>query len=326
MNYSDENLTKTIPKSKPVYDNYWLDPFLAAFDNPEYNSKIDCSLGNSPYRTIQNKLEIFNNLIIIHDQTGLQHLLTPPIRKQYDISSFSRNSRLRLMRITSRVLLRDYTDILHATFTFHNNFPTETVKIKELFRGFWKRLHYNYPDCHFIWRMQFQKRGAPHWHIIFLLKKGRFPKNPEEFRQPLSDLWLRTISETSIAASLYAVKCTRIDEVKKFFLYISKYCAKVDEDIESTYNARRWGYSRDLSQTEIWNYKPTEDLMKIFKRNLHTWLSDRHRMSKNFESVFFSGDCIHVFITSDEFQTIYLESILELKQYNPSNACEPVIP
>lgn len=312
MSNSNCNLSKTLPtvKDKPV--NYWN---VKSKEIPlsKYESLNPSGLFSyHPYLQKKNRLFVFQNLLTIHDSSGTKQISHPPLRHSNDIITFSRNSRLRLMRITSKICLDNYAEVVHCTFTFHNSFPSQTDDIKKLFKNFWNKLNYNFPGTHFVWRLDFQKRGAPHYHIIFLFPLGVRINDGEYFRLVLSKYWLESINETSIPAKLYGVKCTRTKEPKKFFAYVSKYAAKIEEVTNENYKARRWGYSRELDQSVIIDYYPDKELMKVFKRNLHAWLKKRNRMSRDFENVFFEGDCINVFIGEDEFQQIYFDSMYEI--------------
>jgi len=77
---------------------------------------------------------------------------------------FSRASRLRLIRTLARVR-RDADMPLFVTLTFPENYPT-VEKSKELLKYFRERLKYNFPSIGYVWKLEPQKRGAPHFHCL----------------------------------------------------------------------------------------------------------------------------------------------------------------
>lgn len=87
--------------------------------------------------------------------------------KRGEIRDFSSASRRRLMRLMAQV---DRTQCrrrpLFITLTYPAKFPTEARVYKAHLRSFLARFNRRYPHVPIIWRLEFQKRGAPHYHLM----------------------------------------------------------------------------------------------------------------------------------------------------------------
>lgn len=80
------------------------------------------------------------------------------------IKGFSDASRRRLMR-TIAGIKRDAVLPLFVTLTYPYQFP-DPLNSKKHLRSFIKRLSRAYPLHGLIWKLEPQKRGAPHFHIL----------------------------------------------------------------------------------------------------------------------------------------------------------------
>jgi hypothetical protein len=87
--------------------------------------------------------------------------------KRGEIREFSSASRRRLMRYMAQV---DRTQCrrrpLFVTLTYPARFPTSSRVYKAHLRSFLARFKRRYPHVPIIWRLEFQKRGAPHYHLM----------------------------------------------------------------------------------------------------------------------------------------------------------------
>lgn len=84
--------------------------------------------------------------------------------KRGKITAFSFASRRRLMRTIAKIKL-DAELPCFVTLTYPNKFPSpiESKKHLDIFN---KRLCRAFPNCGFIWKLEPQKRGAPHYHLL----------------------------------------------------------------------------------------------------------------------------------------------------------------
>jgi hypothetical protein len=85
-------------------------------------------------------------------------------RKQ--VTEFSRSSRLRLLQKMATIKLEGGSKVIFVTLTYGTLFPTPKTAKRHL-DSFLKRLLRRFPHASAIWRFEFQKRGAPHFHLMF---------------------------------------------------------------------------------------------------------------------------------------------------------------
>lgn len=92
-------------------------------------------------------------------------LSRPPVSSRRGIiSGFSRRSRSRLWSLLMR-LDRRYLP-LFVTLTFHNAWPGDVAVLKRMLDTFFKRMRRRYPQASAIWKLEYQRRGAPHFHLL----------------------------------------------------------------------------------------------------------------------------------------------------------------
>jgi hypothetical protein len=136
------------------------------------------------------------------------------------ITEFSKRSRHRLLfklgNIDQRQIL--YRPLM-ATLTYGDDWPTSPVKWKRDLQALVKRILRRYPSAAIIWRMEPQKRGAPHFHLlIFNLRFLPFGQVAQ---------WWADITNGNPAS------CSRVERVRSWrgvMSYASKYLAKLDGD------------------------------------------------------------------------------------------------
>lgn len=132
---------------------------------------------------------------------------------------FTRASRRRLMRFMARLKTRK----IRATFitlTFTGIVTNERAKL--VFKRFVMRLRRRFPLASSVWRMEFQERGAIHFHLLAF--------NLPFWKQ--SDLQQTWEACTEEAMSIVDIRL--VHGAKSIMSYVSKYIAKPDERSEIT--------------------------------------------------------------------------------------------
>jgi hypothetical protein len=86
------------------------------------------------------------------------------------ISEFSMKSRKRLMEFLISIDWDSYdvSRIFEITLTYHENIPRSGTEIKQHRHVLRKNILDKYPGTILIWKLEFQKRGAPHFHMIMI--------------------------------------------------------------------------------------------------------------------------------------------------------------
>lgn len=133
--------------------------------------------------------------------------------KRGRIVEFSKRSRGRLLRVGARLKQNCYG--LMLTFTYRENMRDHQRAKSDLER-LSKWLKYHHPEGAYIWRLEYQERGAIHFHILAL--NVRFIDANQ-----LTAYWQKLTNDDSFP------DVKRIRSRRRVMMYISKYIAKMDQ-------------------------------------------------------------------------------------------------
>jgi len=159
--------------------------------------------------------------------------------KRGKITSFSNASRRRLLHLFARLDVRKAKAVF-LTLTFHE-IPT-AAHAKKVFKRFTERLRRHFPKMAFIWRLERQKRGSIHYHLIMF----NFPFVPQAIIQK----WW----ESCTLEDMSRVYIEFIHGKRKVFNYISKYCAKPTEQVFSSLESSAYQHD-ERSESELIEFK-----------------------------------------------------------------------
>lgn len=156
--------------------------------------------------------------------------------KREKVSGFSKASRHRLFKKLAALNQERAGMPIFVTLTYPNEFPADFETYKRHLDTWSKRLARRYPDAFFIWRLEFQKRGAPHYHLL-LFGVERIDKDW------LSRSWYEAVGSGDEKHLRAGTTVERIRSWKKTWSYCGKYLGKVDAGHGE--NGRVWGvYNR----------------------------------------------------------------------------------
>lgn len=172
-------------------------------------------------------IDLLNRMIGVEKQgqvvrmVNLSQIKSPPanLSKRGDVTSFSRKSRRRMIDLMARLDLKGKR-VVFLTLTFH--YTHSKAKTKAAFKRFLSYLSYHYPDTSGVWRVEFQGRSTPHYHLILI--DLPFWKHSE-----LRATWMQCTREDKSGARIEWIHSERM-----CMFYVSKYCAKVYADEEIT--------------------------------------------------------------------------------------------
>lgn len=135
-----------------------------------------------------------------------------------DVDTFSKQSRMRMLRMLARLHPPANKGYRHrcvfVTLTSREVFHPRQAK--EYLRAFLKRLERRFPKIALVWRLEYQERGAPHFHLVIY----NVPYIDKEYIQ---ECWGEIIGQER--------PFTRIESIKTYkhlVNYVSKYAGKVD--------------------------------------------------------------------------------------------------
>lgn len=157
--------------------------------------------------------------------------------KRSYVSGFSNSSRLRLMRLLA-TLRRDCVPVF-ITLTYPSTWPDTPKDWKRHLDNFRRQLFRLYPDAAIVWKLEAQRRGAPHFHLMLY---GVYEIQPG-FLSWVSSTWYRVVGsgdERHLKAG------TRVEYLRSYrgaMSYAAKYMDKTVDDLPEEWGrpGRFWG-------------------------------------------------------------------------------------
>jgi len=130
------------------------------------------------------------------------------------VCGFSSKSRLRLMRFLARIRMKG----VRATFitlTFRG-YPSN-AEAKRCLHAFLNQMYRSFPEASAVWRMEYQKRGSIHFHLICF-------NLPYWDWKEILETWKRITHQTVARIDVQLIRSRR-----GVMNYVSKYIAKVEK-------------------------------------------------------------------------------------------------
>lgn len=158
-----------------------------------------------------------------------------------EIVEFTKRSRQRLAFIACNTDI-EFTSMI--TLTYPKEYPQDGQVVKRHFRAFLQALRRKVEHLFYLWFIEFQKRGAPHYHVLV---RG-LPVN-DDTKEWCSQTWYR-ICESGDEKHLRAG--TRLEQVRKpggARRYAVKYSFKMAQKrVPEAYRnvGRFWGHSKGV--------------------------------------------------------------------------------
>lgn len=159
------------------------------------------------------------------------------VGRRREIKEFSRASRKRLFEMMHQLI---FERLSFVTLTYPATWPGDGKEIKKHLRRFRARIERKFGKLRVLWRMEYQKRGAPHFHLLLM-------DAPFICKLWLSKVWYQCVGSKDPKHFRYG---TRIEAVAKkgengkIAAYVGKYVGKVSEESEGKkhgWSGRYWG-------------------------------------------------------------------------------------
>ncbi len=155
--------------------------------------------------------------------------------KRGKVQHFSADSRYRLFRLLHQL---KFERVTFVTLTYPAEFPTNPRKYKAHLKEYRRRFEARYGKVPAVWRLEFQERGAPHYHLMYL--DAPFVPVPD-----WCALWsdvIHTKDENHRKIGVDVKLITQGKEAGLVASYLGKYVAKVDErcNVDSERSPGRW--------------------------------------------------------------------------------------
>lgn len=158
------------------------------------------------------------SLIKVSKPAGQRKQVGGGLRGQ--VHGFSKASRRRLMQKLAQV--KQDARPLFLTLTYPGEFPLAAADWKRDFDKWCKRLHRKYPGAGLVWRLEPQKRGAPHYHVLLYGVQISV-----EFREWLRLSWYECVNSGDIKHYHRGTDVEAVRSHRGVRSYAGKYLAKV---------------------------------------------------------------------------------------------------
>ncbi|HLW03938.1 MAG TPA: hypothetical protein VKT82_35145 [Ktedonobacterales bacterium] len=164
--------------------------------------------------------------------------------KRGKIRGFSRASRRRMLRAMASLKREEVARAKFVHLTYPSEYPTP-AKAKDHLRAFIKRLRRQFEKAAVTWKIEPQKRGAPHFHLL-ILGPMRIDKHW------LSRAWYEVVDSGDEKHLRAGTKIEVVRSYRGAVSYTSKYMAKVQEmePDEAEAWGRWWGQEGDFMAYE----------------------------------------------------------------------------
>lgn len=153
------------------------------------------------------------------------------------IDCFSSSSRRRLRHVAANCCPDIKSQFL---LTFHKAVPTDGRTVKRLLNNFLNRLRNKY-SCHYLWVMEFTRKGNPHIHLYLTCEKSH------EIQEYLAKSWNRICQESPEHLAVHLHHKNMIDWDMGSGRYVCKYLEKhYQKNVPDSFLSvgRFWGCSR----------------------------------------------------------------------------------
>ncbi len=217
-----------------------------------------------------------------------------------DIREFSWASRGRLMTLTNTINRGKIGVPYFITLTYPSSWPPSARTWKAHLRALRERMIRRYGRFPAIWRLEFQKRGAPHFHLLAWAEipasvvdpdikeaflSGRLTKEKALLRQlqlDISTWWYEVVGSGDPRHLSAGTRCELPRSWRAVNFYVSKYVAKPEKlqaGVESP--GRFWGlWYRDLLPIDPVESSLTWEQFFKARRVLHRYSGRRSHRSR----------------------------------------------
>lgn len=142
--------------------------------------------------------------------------------KRGKVTQFTAASRRRMLYTVGKIQ-RAKLPVM-VTLTYPSQFPTEGVIWKNHLRRWWQRLKRRLPLSGGIWKLEPQKRGAPHFHLLIWGVAG-VPLH--EFMCWVSRSWYQVVGSGDVKHLAAGTRVEQIRDRRGVLAYATKYLGKV---------------------------------------------------------------------------------------------------
>jgi hypothetical protein len=167
--------------------------------------------------------------------------------KRGDIMNLSKASRKRLAFVANNTEVAFRTMI---TLTYPGEYTNDGKEVKAHLHKFLRWCRYQWDDPSYLWFLEFQKRGAPHIHILLDISLSTIAERREVVYNAVRREWYKVVGSGD---PKHLAAGTRVEMIRKpdgAARYCLKYAYKCEQKaVPPAYRSvgRFWGCSRDVT-------------------------------------------------------------------------------
>lgn len=271
------------------------------------------------------ELRLRNYCATITDTTKQPTSIPPAVHSRGLITNFSSKSRRRLLLRLSKIDFACYKAKLFFTVTFGKEYPQDPQAIKRLLLSLVKRIDRLTKNTPLIWRMEFQQRGAPHFHFIILLhhqmqyyiKLGL----PGKLKRAWGDL-TRKINPYSYTMGS---DVRQINNNTAVFHYLAKYAGKPSDYSLNISFGRVWGVRNNPCTMSVHDFKPSLIFINEFRERYVNLLAHIPDLSPQVQRYFLESPFCQILLTPKQLY-LMLQGLINDTGEDPPNTVLPDYP
>jgi hypothetical protein len=222
---------------------------------------------------------------LLRVRRAYQPMATRTIARRGAIRAFSRGSRNRLIDFLASINRSTVRHLpLFVTLTYPATYPTEGAIVKTHLDRWLKRLQREYPFASAVWKMEYQKRGAPHFHLLVFGCSAISVKW-------LARSWYEVVGSGDERHLKAGTQVKRVKSWQGVMFYAGKYLAKVTGVEVPDHPGRFWGvFNRVAFPIDIVRFRLTfaqfwlaARLYRRFRRVQHQHVTPIGRRGQGFK-------------------------------------------
>ena len=157
-----------------------------------------------------------------------------------EITKWSRKSQMRFKVALAKLKQEEMKNGLECTLTYPKEFPDADEH--KTYKRHLARLNQILARRGFsgAWKLEFQSRGAPHYHLILLPKEKL--KGLKEFRKEIAEHWYRIVGSNDEKHLRAGTEVSPIESSTGIIGYMASYMAKEDQTLPNNFTGRYWGF------------------------------------------------------------------------------------
>jgi hypothetical protein len=154
------------------------------------------------------------------------------------INEYSRKSRMRFRKLVASTLKDCLPLFVHLTYP--DEYAFDWKRWKRDLKALWQRIERQWPLASWIWRLEFQKRGAPHFHIFLY---GIYDKlGRQRFKHEwISDVWFEIVGSGDEKHRRAGTRVELIRSRAGAMSYAVGYASKSNQTLPGQCVGRYWG-------------------------------------------------------------------------------------